>query len=303
MNENRAIEAMEKKNYLGRDCETNTPYDIEGYPVSVRLTDLARCPGAGTTLHWHDDVEFVIALKGSTVTNVDGQKVRLKEGEGLFINSKVPHLCGAGDTKDSRTLIVQIGPSCLESLPVIKEKYIDPVTGNPALPWIHLKSQVLWQKEILYQLQGIPAWYKTPAAPLRIISVFAQIWAVLFENTGNVRALPEDPDRLIMQSMIGCIQHGYRNRLTLQDIADAGGVSISKCCALFQSEYQITPIGYLLEYRLSESAALLRRTKESVTEIALSCGFSDSNYYARRFRAWAGMTPTQYRKQELPKSA
>lgn len=293
----------DKKSHLLADCQANTPYDIDGFPVSVRVEDLAACPGSGTTLHWHDDVEFLAARKGSLVSHVDGREILIREGEGLFINARVPHVCCAEGSADNQIMIVQIGPSYLESLPTIKEKFIKPLISNAAIPWIHLKPQALWQKEILYHLQSIPSWYQTPAAPLRIMSVFSQVWAILFENTGSVVPLAGDPDRVIMQNMIGCIQHGYRTRLTLQDIADAGGVCVSKCCTMFQKQYQITPIGYLIEYRLSESAYLLRSTKDPVTEIALSCGFSDSNYYARRFHAWAGMTPTQYRKQKAQKLA
>ena len=91
-------------------------------------------------------------------------------------------------------------------------------------------------------------------------------------------------------------QNSYK--YSLQDIADAGGVSISKCCSLFASSYGLSPINYLLEYRLSESAYQLRNSTETVTEIALTHGFSDSNYFARCFRKWSGKTPTVDRREE-----
>lgn len=298
-----SVPAYQTKNPLPENCQAAIPYDIDGIPVSVRLEDLAACPGAGTTLHWHDDVEFLAAIRGSVESHVDGRRILVREGEGLFINARVPHVCCAEGRADNQILLIQIGPSYLASLPSIRERFLEPLLSNAALPWIHLQPQALWQKEILLHLQSIPSWYQTPATPLRIMSAFSQIWAILFENTGSVAPLPGDPDRVIMQNMIGCIQQGYQAKLTLQDIADAGGVCVSKCCAMFQKQYQITPIGYLLEYRLSESAYLLRSTREPVTEIALSCGFSDSNYYARRFRAWAGVTPTQYRKREAVRIA
>jgi AraC-like DNA-binding protein len=35
----------------------------------------------------------------------------------------------------------------------------------------------------------------------------------------------------------------------------------------------------------------------SVTETALRVGFSDSNYFARQFRAAFGVSPTEFRRQ------
>ncbi|MDD5922347.1 MAG: AraC family transcriptional regulator [Eubacteriales bacterium] len=289
---------MENKKTSQQNYRTLTTYDMDSFPMSLRLENLNHCPGQGTTLHWHDEVEFIIALKGTVTCHVDGDEIFIKTGEGLFINARQPHISCAGDDKENLTQLVEILPSCLESLPFIREKYIDKIIENAALPWLLLKPEVLWQKEILLNLKNIPAWYGSPAAPLRIMSAFAEMWALLYENTGRYDWKAEETqERVIMRDMIGLIQHNYKEKLTLKDIADAGGVSISKCCSLFSSSYQTTTINYLLEYRLSESALLLRNTKDTVTDIALSCGFADSNYFTRRFRMWSGLTPTEYRRE------
>ena len=290
---------MRKGNELKENYGMQTVYDIDDFPVYLRLKNLHRIPGQATTLHWHEDVEYILAIKGTVKCHVDGQAIFIKAGEGLFINARQPHVFCAGDEKENLIQLVQILPSYMEALPAVKEKYIDKITENAAMPWLHLKPETLWQKEILLVLKTLPDWYASPAAPLRIASAFSEIWALLYENTGNYAwKAEEDQERVIMQNMIGLIQHSYKTKLTLQDIADAGGVSISKCCSLFSSSYQTTPINYLLEYRLSESAFLLRNTTDTVTDIALSCGFSDSNYFTRRFRQWSGRTPTRYRKEE-----
>ena len=41
---------------------------------------------------------------------------------------------------------------------------------------------------------------------------------------------------------------------------------------------------------------LLTQEKIRISEIAVSCGFNDSNYFSSQFKKICGVTPTQYRK-------
>ncbi|MBQ4165586.1 MAG: helix-turn-helix transcriptional regulator, partial [Oscillospiraceae bacterium] len=51
--------------------------------------------------------------------------------------------------------------------------------------------------------------------------------------------------------------------------------------------------------RIRRACSLLRENTLSITEVALRCGFSDSNYFSRAFRKCCGMTPSQYRSGGL----
>ncbi|OYP47874.1 hypothetical protein CG709_03195 [Lachnotalea glycerini] len=53
---------------------------------------------------------------------------------------------------------------------------------------------------------------------------------------------------------------------------------------------------YLCKIRLTEASKLLLETNQSITEVAFSCGFSDSNYFGDVFRKLKGVSPLQYRK-------
>ena len=44
------------------------------------------------------------------------------------------------------------------------------------------------------------------------------------------------------------------------------------------------------------AAELLCSTSDSVTEVALACGFGDVSYFGRLFRRQKGKTPGEYRR-------
>jgi AraC-like DNA-binding protein len=58
----------------------------------------------------------------------------------------------------------------------------------------------------------------------------------------------------------------------------------------------------LRDRRLEEARLLLRITDQPVTQIAFSCGFTDSNYFSTVFRQHAGMAPRNYRNLEARKA-
>ena len=57
----------------------------------------------------------------------------------------------------------------------------------------------------------------------------------------------------------------------------------------------MTPQRYLLDVRIRHASSMLRDSTLNVTEIALRCGFDDSNYFSRIFRKYTGHSPSEFR--------
>ena len=68
----------------------------------------------------------------------------------------------------------------------------------------------------------------------------------------------------------------------------------------------ITPGKYLNQIRIENAKLLLRQGNHSVGFVSGACGFANSNYFARVFRANVGMNPREYARREgitLPEDA
>lgn len=53
---------------------------------------------------------------------------------------------------------------------------------------------------------------------------------------------------------------------------------------------------FILHIRMRRASQLLKETNKSVTEIAISCGFSDQTYFSTVFKKQLKLSPTEYRK-------
>jgi two-component system response regulator YesN len=69
---------------------------------------------------------------------------------------------------------------------------------------------------------------------------------------------------------------------------------------LFKQETSYTITQYITACRLKKAKHYLSYySQETVVEISEKCGFADSNYFARVFKKYEGITPTQYQQQSL----
>ncbi len=83
--------------------------------------------------------------------------------------------------------------------------------------------------------------------------------------------------------------------LSVSAIAEEVGLSDSKLSSGFKQTYQMTPIEYITSLRMHRARYLLRTTRLTVKDIAIESGYYDISGFNRRFKAYSGMTPQQYR--------
>lgn len=84
--------------------------------------------------------------------------------------------------------------------------------------------------------------------------------------------------------------------LDIELLAGLAGTGRTRFYELFGRQTGQSPADYLARLRCQQATTLLRSSGISVTEIALRCGFSSSQYFARAFRRYCGRTPSEIRR-------
>ncbi len=91
------------------------------------------------------------------------------------------------------------------------------------------------------------------------------------------------------------MENHYMEDITIEQVLEISHYSQRHFIRLFSAVYQTTPQKYLTGIRIRHACSLLRESSLPITEVALRCGFRDSNYFSRAFRKVNGITPSQYR--------
>jgi AraC-like DNA-binding protein len=86
----------------------------------------------------------------------------------------------------------------------------------------------------------------------------------------------------------------YPDKFPASAVATHCGLSRFQFSRAFHATFRITFREYLLRYRVRAACQALTRDHDSVTAIAYAVGFHDGSYFARMFRRYIGMLPSQY---------
>ena len=102
-------------------------------------------------------------------------------------------------------------------------------------------------------------------------------------------------NRLILKA-IEYIQGNYKNKITLEDVANELNISPHYFSKLFKDEVGETFIDYITSLRIQKSKELLEESQLSGKEICFEIGYGDPNYFSRNFKRIVGITPTEYKE-------
>jgi len=97
------------------------------------------------------------------------------------------------------------------------------------------------------------------------------------------------------------IEKNFTQKLTLEQLAAFGNISISKLCHDFKKSFGCTVFEYILNLRLTYARNFLQTNRSSRTkDAALSCGFEDISYFCKAYKKKFGKTPAEERNQADP---
>lgn len=281
---------------LKPDRSEHVQYDFEDYFAYIRKGFISHYPNYAALSHWHDDIEFIAVLQGEMDYNINGDKVTLKTGDGLFVNARQLHNGFSDTRKECEYICILLHPLMLCFTQRIEKNYISPVLMNRSFPYRVLHASVAAEKRILDNIHTLYFNLDKETPELHIQSAFCQIWMDLYSSAPEMpQTSPGSLQLSCVKNMVKFIQDNYKKKLTLNDIALAGNVCKSKCCSLFRRYLNRTPIEYITNYRLQKSIELMTLTDMNMTEICFEVGFAGTSYYSETFRRFYGCSPTEYR--------
>ena len=281
---------------LNSDASENVAYNIPDFPAYIKKGQLSSYPDFRAVSHWHDDFEFILILDGQMSYDVNGQKLSLQTGEGIFVNSRCFHYGYSDSHTECFFICILLSPQLLSVNTYFAQNCLNPLIQNTHFSYQKLSPAIRWQDYVLRDLEILYENNLDRIQPFTVLEKFAHILQLLSENMDTFPEQEKDTeDILALTAMIGYVQKNYPNRILLKDLSAAGNCCKTKCTSLFQKYLSTSPMLYLSRYRLEKSIFLLRNTAMSITEIAYACGFSNTSYFCELFRKYYSVTPKQFR--------
>ena len=97
--------------------------------------------------------------------------------------------------------------------------------------------------------------------------------------------------------VITYIQNNYSRQIEISTLAELMHLSVSQFERRFKKLVNMTPLRFINKTRIDKACEKLIRSNDTLSSIALECGFFDHSYFSKIFKKHMNMTPAEYRKR------
>ena len=95
------------------------------------------------------------------------------------------------------------------------------------------------------------------------------------------------------------VAQNYGKSILVEDLAHEAALSPSHFAQLFKQTIGLSPMQFVMSYRVEQARKKLAQRDEPLIDIAMSCGFADQAHFSRVFKQIAGESPSKYRQRLL----
>ncbi len=267
------------------------------FPIELYQIDKTH-PKYEMASHWHSSLEIIRVISGSLQLRLNNQEYLAGAGDIIFVNSETVHGAEPYDCvyecivfhMDSLTIPDNSSKLFVDSL-LNHEYLVNEMHGAGDTDFHNavnaLFSAMKSKEEAGYQFFVMAALYQMLGT---IISLGLYTAAEKLPYITGDKNIPK------LKKVLTYIRSHYDTQITLNDMADAVGMSPKYFCFFFRDMTKKTPVEYLNSYRIERAARKLLNSDMSVTEISYACGFNDLSYFIKSFKKLKGITPAKFRK-------
>lgn len=232
----------------------------------------------------------------------DYQLIYVCEGQCVVTLDGAVHIAYPGD--------------CILYRPGETQDYLLSKRARPCTYWIHFNGIICEKmfeslglqhihlikaeqnREIEHLISRVCQYYnlEIPNRELICSGLMQSVLALLSNEAHRKTYHAEGKGKEKISELISRIKMVPNLNITVSECADFCNMSKAHFARVFKQVTGMPPVQFMLRIRIDRAKELLDFTDQTVADIAEACGFSDQNYFARTYKKFIGMSPTQYRR-------
>ncbi|MFR6640880.1 MAG: helix-turn-helix domain-containing protein [Christensenellales bacterium] len=122
---------------------------------------------------------------------------------------------------------------------------------------------------------------------------------MFYEILAALSSSPDKTDEILLHALAYISENYGDPEMKLSDVCRAVGTSESSLRRRFYDRYGVSPVDYVIEYRLDRACDLLSARNATVAETAEKCGFSEPKYLSRIMKKRRGFSPSSLKIKVL----
>ncbi|WJD50400.1 HTH-type transcriptional activator RhaR [Enterobacter sp. PGRG2] len=244
--------------------------------------------------HSHEFNELVLVWRGNGLHILNDRPYRITRGDLFYIRAEDRHSYASVND-----LVLQNIIYCPERLTLALDwaAHIPGLQGREPSPHWRLGSTGMTQtRQVITQLEQESARTDELANPLAE-ALFAQLILTLKRHRYATDNLSATASEALLDRLITALAGSLNRAFALEAFCEQNQCSERALRQQFRTQTGMTINNYLRQLRICHAQYLLQHTELLIGEIAMCCGFEDSNYFSVVFTRETGATPSQWRQR------
>lgn len=268
------------------------------FPLTVRREKNQR---NSRVLHAHDYIELVCVYGGSGTHLLNGESFPLREGSVLIIPRDIAHGYEVADDEVLQLFNVLYHP---EQLPFDQlglfhingfKQLFTPLNNTPVIHFDIGRKNMAQIAALLKQFMAEEEAALPGSQSSRLALATLIMCKIIRFYPGKL--LSETPTAGIIRQVQKYLDTHSPAECSISKLTRIAHMSRSNLLKLFKDATGLSPRQYQLQMQLDKACRALKNTLLPVADIAVMCGFVDTNYFSRLFHKHMGVSPRQYRKE------
>ncbi|MBR3941981.1 MAG: helix-turn-helix domain-containing protein [Clostridia bacterium] len=215
--------------------------------------------------------QILFVVRGNGILETQGKKYILHPGCAFFTSPNIPHNYRATDSMITAYLTFK--GKCIPQ--ILKHFNCDGF----------LFRQNMSLHDLINRLSDMANEYFTHKRTA-ILSAQTYEFIMHFFEDAFQKDMPE------IEKINLYLEQHFNETVTLQQLADLYGTSVSKLCKDFKAAFGCTVFEHILDLRLLYArSALQSNSHAKIKTVANACGFSDVSYFCKAYKKKYGHTP------------
>lgn len=232
----------------------------------------------------HPFWELTYVDKASLVTEVDGQRFELQQGDAIFYSPGQFHSQYSDADIAANFITISFAMAMQDESRITNQVF-------------HLERE---QVDILNRIlveKDHPSYFSDDL----MLCYLKELVITIFRSNLKVKPVQSlqndlriNVEKDIISRAMGYIHTNMENKISVAEIASAVHVSPSYLSALFKRRQKMTLVEYITHVKLERSKDLIREGNWNLTEISKALGFNSVHYYSRLFKNKYLISPSEY---------
>ncbi|MBQ8606396.1 MAG: helix-turn-helix transcriptional regulator [Clostridia bacterium] len=235
-------------------------------------------------MHWHERLEILRIKSGEMEYTLGSHSGVARAGQAIIIPPRMAHYARAGSSLEYDVLMFDLRYFYNET-EVCKSTLTSIFEGNAVFECL------TEDKDIVSSIDSVCHGAHDSLEAVGRVYLLLHLFL-----TRGIITLTKGESRGDIRRIVDYIEQNFDNELSTAALCEHFGYTQGHFCRKFKKATGLTPVTYIKIYRLEKAFNMLKDGEGSVCEIAEKCGFPDSNYFTRCFKAHYKFPPTHYKK-------